>query len=106
MRTRGQGDWGCDAMTIRSVADDALDWGRQQVTSRVPRADLDQRDPDYIRDRLPGTWLLASLYFRAEVRGLPDFHRRHPVNDRPESLQFTDQFTGLMRRPRDQHARR
>ena len=49
---------------------DLLDWARKQVVSRVPKADLDQRDPDYIRDQLPGTWLLASLYFRADVRGL------------------------------------
>jgi 1-acyl-sn-glycerol-3-phosphate acyltransferase len=47
-----------------------LDWAREQVVARVPKADLDQRDPDYIRDQLPGTWLLASLYFRADVRGL------------------------------------
>src|SRR3954469_21820147 len=38
--------------------------------TRVPPADLDERDPDYIRESLPGLWLLASLYFRAEVRGL------------------------------------
>lgn len=49
---------------------DMLEWTRQQVASRVPRADLDYRDPDFIRDQLPGTWLLASLYFRADVRGL------------------------------------
>jgi len=40
------------------------------VQSRIPAADLDDRDPDYIRENLPGLWLLASLYFRAEVRGL------------------------------------
>src|SRR5919112_164988 len=40
------------------------------VKSRVPAADLDERDPDYIRESLPRLWLLASLYFRAEVRGL------------------------------------
>jgi len=49
---------------------DVLEWARKQVVSRVPKADLDQRDPDYIRDQLPGTWLVASLYFRADVRGL------------------------------------
>ncbi len=49
---------------------DVLGWARHQVTSRVPKADLDQRDPDYIREQLPGLWLLASLYFRADVRGL------------------------------------
>ncbi len=49
---------------------EAIDWTRRQVVSRVPKADFDQRDPDYIRDQLPGTWLLASLYFRADVQGL------------------------------------
>jgi hypothetical protein len=28
---------------------------------RVPAADLDERDPDYIRETLPRLWLLASL---------------------------------------------
>ena len=41
-----------------------------QITSRIPAADLDERDPDYIRERLPAMWLLASLWHRAEVRGL------------------------------------
>ena len=40
------------------------------VQARIPAADLDERDPDYIRERLPGIWLLSSLYFRGEVRGL------------------------------------
>src|SRR3954470_21556617 len=40
------------------------------VQSRIPVADLDERDPDYIRENLPGIWLLASLWFRGEVRGL------------------------------------
>ena len=34
---------------------EAIDWTRRQVVSRVPKADFDQRDPDYIRDQLPGT---------------------------------------------------
>jgi 1-acyl-sn-glycerol-3-phosphate acyltransferase len=42
----------------------------EKAAARVPKADLDERDPDYIRDNLPAQWLLASLYFRAEVRGL------------------------------------
>jgi 1-acyl-sn-glycerol-3-phosphate acyltransferase len=42
----------------------------EEAQSRVPKADLDERDPDYIRETLPGLWMLASLYFRAEVRGL------------------------------------
>lgn len=47
-----------------------LEWAKQQLTARVPKADLDQRDADYIREQLPGLWLLASLYFRADVRCL------------------------------------
>ena len=34
---------------------------REQVQARIPRADLDERDPDYIRESLPRLWLLASL---------------------------------------------
>src|SRR6201992_2552374 len=56
-----------------------LDWPGHQVVSRVPKADLDQRDPDYIRDQLPRTWLLASLYFRADVRGLDRIPSEGPV---------------------------
>src|SRR5438067_337926 len=58
---------------------DILEWARRQVASRVPKADLDQRDPDYIREQLPGLWLLASLYFRAEVRGLERIPNEEPV---------------------------
>ena len=49
------------------------------VKSRVPAADLDERDPDYIRESLPRLWLLASLYFRAEVRGLGSVPEEGPV---------------------------
>src|SRR5919198_455388 len=42
----------------------------EQAQARVPTADLDDRDPDYIRESLPGLWMLCSLYFRAEARGL------------------------------------
>jgi 1-acyl-sn-glycerol-3-phosphate acyltransferase len=36
----------------------------------VVRDDFEQRDPDYVREFLPAAWLLASYWFRAEVRGL------------------------------------
>jgi 1-acyl-sn-glycerol-3-phosphate acyltransferase len=49
------------------------------VTSRIPSADLDERDPDYIRDSLPRLWLLATLWFRAEVRGLGNIPAEGPV---------------------------
>ena len=58
---------------------DILEWARRQVVARVPKADLDQRDPDYIRDQLPGLWMLASLYFRADVRGLHRIPAEGPV---------------------------
>jgi 1-acyl-sn-glycerol-3-phosphate acyltransferase len=80
---------------------DVIDWARKQVASRVPKADLDQRDPDYIRDQLPGTWLLASLYFRADVRGLDRIPADGPVllvgnhsggNVPPDTFVFTLAF--------------
>jgi len=49
------------------------------VQSRIPVADLDERDPDYIRENLPRLWLLASLYFRGEVRGLGNIPEEGPV---------------------------
>jgi 1-acyl-sn-glycerol-3-phosphate acyltransferase len=51
----------------------------EQAQRRVPVADLDERDPDYIREDLPGLWMLASLYFRADVRGLEQIPEEGPV---------------------------
>ncbi len=69
----------CVNKTVMAGVGDVLDWARRQVASRVPKADLDQRDPDYIREQLPGLWLLASLYFRADVRGLDRIPKDGPV---------------------------
>jgi len=78
-----------------------LDWARQKIAAQVPKADLDQRDPDYIRDQLPGLWLLASLYFRADVRGLDRIPADGPVllvgnhsggNVPPDTFVFTLAF--------------
>src|SRR5690348_1449706 len=52
---------------------------REQIQVRIPRADLDERDPDYIRESLPRLWLLASLWFRGEVRGLGNIPEEGPV---------------------------
>src|ERR1700722_1407382 len=80
---------------------DLKDWVREQVASRVPKADLDQRDPDYIRDQLPRTWLLASLYFRADVQHLDRIPADGPVllvgnhsggNVPPDTFVFTLAF--------------
>ena len=40
---------------------------------------LDDRDPDYIRDTLPAAWLLATLWHRAEIRGLDNIPDEGPV---------------------------
>jgi len=50
-----------------------------QITSRIPRADLDERDPDFIRERLPLMWLLASIWYRGDVRGLGNIPDSGPV---------------------------
>src|SRR5688572_3599343 len=49
------------------------------AASRIPKADLDERDTDYIRETLPGLWMLASYYFRADVRGLDRIPAQGPV---------------------------
>lgn len=74
----------------------------ERVQRRVPSADLDERDPDYIRESLPGLWMLASLYFRADVRGLRHIPEEGPVllvgnhsggNVTPDTHVFTLAFT-------------
>src|SRR5882672_3150810 len=83
---------------------------REQVSLRIPRADLDERDPDYIRETLPRLWLAASLWFRGEVRGLGNVPETGPVllvgnhsggNLTPDTLVFTLAFStyfGIERR--------
>src|SRR5438270_4058393 len=56
---------------LREVAD--------QAQRRIPRADLDERDPDFIRERLSLLWLFASIWFRGEVRGLGNVPEHGPV---------------------------
>ncbi|CAN5239688.1 1-acyl-sn-glycerol-3-phosphate acyltransferase [soil metagenome] len=73
----------------------------RQAQTRVPKADLDERDPDYIRESLAGLWLLASLWFRGEVRGLGRIPAEGPVlmvgnhsggNVTPDTIVFTLAF--------------
>jgi 1-acyl-sn-glycerol-3-phosphate acyltransferase len=72
------------------------------VARRMPRADLDERDSDFIRERLPSLWLLASLWFRGEVRGLGNVPDSGPVllvgnhsggNMTPDTTVFTVAFS-------------
>jgi 1-acyl-sn-glycerol-3-phosphate acyltransferase len=50
-----------------------------RLQRRIPGADLDERDPDWIREQLPLMWLLASIWFRGEVRGLGNIPDSGPV---------------------------
>jgi 1-acyl-sn-glycerol-3-phosphate acyltransferase len=85
-----------------SLAKRALRELSGQVTRLVPRADLDERDPDYIRERLPILWLFASIWYRGEVRGLGNIPDSGPVllvgnhsggNMLPDTLVFTVAFS-------------
>jgi 1-acyl-sn-glycerol-3-phosphate acyltransferase len=72
-----------------------------EVQRRIPQADPDERDPDYIRESLPRLWLLATLWFRAQVRGLENIPAEGPVllvgnhsggNVTPDTIVFTLAF--------------
>ncbi|HTX31164.1 MAG TPA: lysophospholipid acyltransferase family protein [Solirubrobacteraceae bacterium] len=81
-----------------------------QLQRRLPRADLDERDPDYIREQLPLMWLMASIWYRGEVRGLGNIPDSGPVllvgnhsggNMTPDTVLFTlafSTFFGVERR--------
>jgi 1-acyl-sn-glycerol-3-phosphate acyltransferase len=81
-----------------------------QVRRRIPRGDLDERDPDFIRERLPLIWLAATVWYRGEVRGLGNIPDEGPVllvgnhsggNMIPDTLLFTlafSTFFGVERR--------
>ncbi len=75
-----------------------------RVGRRVQRsltADLDDRDPDYIRENLPLAWLLTTIWFRGEVRNMGNVPEEGPVllvgnhsggNMTPDTLLFTLAF--------------
>src|SRR6476646_3250096 len=73
-----------------------------QAQRAIPRADLDERDPDYIRETLPRLWLASSLWYRGEVRGLGNIPESGPVllvgnhsggNMTPDTIIFTLAFS-------------
>ena len=81
-----------------------------QLQRRIPRANLDERDPDYIREQLPLMWMMASIWYRGEVRGLGNIPDSGPVllvgnhsggNMTPDTVLFTlafSTFFGVERR--------
>jgi 1-acyl-sn-glycerol-3-phosphate acyltransferase len=71
-----------------------------EVQSRLT-ADLDDRDPDFIRENLSLTWLLATIWFRGEVRNMDRIPEQGPVllvgnhsggNITPDTVVFTLAF--------------
>ncbi len=96
-----------DPATARRAVEDTGNGGplgllRRLIASRVAPADLDERDPDFVREALPRLWLAASLWFRGEVRGLGNVPERGPVllvgnhsggNLTPDTLVFTLAFS-------------
>jgi 1-acyl-sn-glycerol-3-phosphate acyltransferase len=92
-RPHGNGRTSLIGRALREVA--------QQAQRRIPRADLDERDPDFIRERLPLMWLAASVWYRGEVRGLGNIPDDGPVlmvgnhsggNMTPDTVVFTLAF--------------
>lgn len=53
----------------RALAGQALG-GLAKRAQKALHADLDDRDPDFIREQLPLSWLAATLWYRAEVRNM------------------------------------
>jgi 1-acyl-sn-glycerol-3-phosphate acyltransferase len=73
----------------------------KRAVERRLTAELDDRDPDYIRENLPLAWLLATLWFRGEVRNMGNVPERGPVllvgnhsggNLTPDTVIFTLAF--------------
>jgi 1-acyl-sn-glycerol-3-phosphate acyltransferase len=88
--------------SLPSLLTRALREVSDQVARRIPTADLDERDPDFIRERLPLMWLAASLWYRGEVRGLGNIPDSGPVllvgnhsggNMTPDTVVFTLAFS-------------
>jgi 1-acyl-sn-glycerol-3-phosphate acyltransferase len=90
-----------DGPPQRSLVKRALTELAHQAQRHIPHADLDDRDPDFIREHLPLMWLFASLWYRGEVRGLGNVPDSGPVlmvgnhsggNMTPDTLVFTLAF--------------
>ena len=85
----------------QDVAAEAAGSAARRVNKRL-RADLDDRDPDWLRERLPLLWLLSTIWFRGEVRNLGNIPEKGPVllvgnhsggNVTPDTFIFTLAFS-------------
>ena len=83
--------------TTRAATDRAARELRERLT-----ADLDDRDPDHLREQLPLLWLLSSFWFRGEVRNLGNVPEEGAVlmvgnhsggNMTPDTFVFTLAFS-------------
>src|SRR4051795_9273638 len=96
----------------RRLAGALADAGQEATSSTAERvarelrdrltADLDDRDPDHLRQQLPLLWLLSSFWFRGEVRNLGNVPEDEPVlmvgnhsggNLTPDTFVFTLAFS-------------
>src|SRR4051795_11515487 len=96
----------------RRLAGALADAGQEATSSTAERvarelrdrltADLDDRDPDHLRQQLPLLWLLSSFWFRGEVRNLGNIPEEGPVlmvgnhsggNLTPDTFVFTLAFS-------------
>jgi 1-acyl-sn-glycerol-3-phosphate acyltransferase len=85
----------------QDVASEAASGAARRLRRRL-RADLDDRDPDWLRERLPMLWLLATIWFRGEVRNLGNIPEKGAVllvgnhsggNITPDTFIFTLAFS-------------
>ena len=104
MLGRAGGGVGDAGKRLAGVGADALGTFASRLAGGIGgrlKADLDDRDPDYIRENLPMSWLFASLWYRAEVRNLGNVPEQGPVllvgnhtggNMSPDTIFFTLAF--------------
>ncbi|MFT4299230.1 MAG: lysophospholipid acyltransferase family protein [Aeromicrobium sp.] len=65
-----------------ALAGAATSPARRAVSALAPRfrpGNLDDRDPDFMREILPGMWLLVSAWFRPRIGGLHHIPKEGPV---------------------------
>jgi 1-acyl-sn-glycerol-3-phosphate acyltransferase len=92
---------GALAQAGREAGTGAANRAAREIGGRLT-ADLDDRDPDHLREQLPLLWLLASFWFRGQVRNLGNIPEEGPVlmvgnhsggNMTPDTFIFTLAFS-------------